>query len=775
MMPSINLPWEPLRKAFLPLLLAAAASLAAQAQVPSKVGERLTRGESLTIVTYGTSLTAGGEWVRQLAQIMEARFPGQVTIVNTAKGGMTSKWGVAHLDERVLAHKPDVVFLEFAVNDAVERFHLSAPKARQNLVTMIDRIRRANPKAEIILQTTNPVIDRPQGHDGHRPDLEAMFAAVREVAKEKKTVLIDHEAGWKRELAKGEDHYRELVPDGLHPNERGDSVVAVPAILTALGISDDGTVSSPHPVEKPDGVTRSDILVYGGTSAAVVAAVQAKRMGKSVVLLTPDKHLGGMTSSGLGWTDLGDKRTIGGLSREFFQRVYEHYQSDTAWKQQRREDFGGAAQGTSATDDESKTMWVFEPHVAEGIFNRWIEENNIPVVHGRLDLQAGVAKRGPHIEAIRTEDGRVFAANVFIDATYEGDLMSKAGVRYAVGRESNRTYGETLNGIQVRNAVKNQLPKGISPYVRPGDPGSGLLPGVNPNAGGPDGEGDDKIQAYCYRMVLTDADENRVPVPKPEGYNEADYEILFRAIEAGQTSRFFKFDFVPNRKTDSNNASGISTDFIGMSYAYPEAGYAEREEIARAHERWQRGLIWTLQNHPRVPADLRESYRKWGLPRDEFADNENWPYQLYVREARRMIGEFVMTEKTLRNKHGVKRSVGMGSYAMDSHNVQRIVDTHGHLINEGDVQKPTEGPYQIDYGAIVPKRAEVDNLLVPVCVSASHIAYGSIRMEPVFMILGQSAATAAALAVEKKIPVQAVDYKDLKARLLQDGQVLELR
>lgn len=763
------------RKALLPGFLTLTFALAARAQVPSSIGERLGNGEKLTIVTYGTSLTAGGGWVRQIKQALDAKFPGRVELVNAAKGGMNSEWGVANLDERVLARKPDVVFIEFAVNDAVERFHLSVPQARRNLESMIDRIRRSNPKTEIVLQVTNPVIDRPKGHDGYRPTLEETFAMVRAVAKEKGTVLIDHEGAWKRELERGEAHYHELVPDGLHPNERGYAAVATPRILAALGVSGAGAVSaSPSSAEPDDGVTRSEILVYGGTSAAVIAAVQAKQMGRKVVLLTPDKHLGGMTSGGLGWTDLGDKRTIGGLSREFYRRIYDYYQNDDAWTMQRRDGFGGAAQGTSAMDEETKTMWVFEPRVAEKIFDRLLEENDVPVVHGRLDLGKGVAKRGPRIEAIRTEDGRVFSAAVFIDATYEGDLMAKAGVSYAVGREPNRKYGETHNGIQVRYADKNQLPKGISPYVTPGDPGSGLLPGVNPGAGGRDGEGDDKIQAYCYRMVLTDAPKNRVPIERPQDYDEADYEILFRAIEAGQTSQFLKFDLVPNRKTDSNNASGISTDFIGMNYAYPEAGYAEREKIARAHERWQRGLIWTLQNHLRVPRDLRDRYRKWGLPKDEFTDNGNWPHQLYVREARRMLGDVVMTEQTLRDKRSVKRSIGMGSYKMDSHNVQRIVDANGHLINEGDVQKSTDGPYQIDYGSIIPHRAEAENLLVPVCLSASHIAYGSIRMEPVFMILAQSAATAAALAVEKKVPVQAVGYAGLKARLLEDGQVLEL-
>lgn len=750
---------------------------AASGHSADSVADRLKAGESLNIVTYGTSLTAGGGWVRQMKAALDAKFPGQVTLENTAKGGMTSEWGVENFDERVAAKKPDVLFLEFAVNDAVERFGISQAKSRRNLEALIDRARRANPNVEIVLQTTNPVIDRPKGHDGHRPDLEKRFETVREVAAAKNTLLVDNESAWRRILEEDEATFRKLVPDGLHPNPEGYEKVVTPVLLSTLGLSDaQKENAAPAQGETPsaEGVVRSDILIYGGTSAAVTAAVQAKKMGRSVVLLTPDKHLGGLTSGGLGWTDLGDARTIGGLSREFYHRVYKHYQQPEAWTWQPRESFGGHAQGTSAMDEVNETMWVFEPRVAEKIFDDLVAEHGIRVEHGRLNLESGVAKRGPRIQAIRTEDGRVFAAGMFIDATYEGDLMAKAGVSYAIGREPNAKYGEKFNGIQEGQAKKNQLPAGISPYVVPGDPKSGLLPGVNADAGGADGAGDGKIQAYCYRMVLTTVPENRIPIRKPEGYDEKDFEILFRAIEAGQENRFFKVDAVPNRKTDSNNASGISCDYIGMNYEYPEADYETRERIADAHRDWQLGILWTLQNHPRVPEKIRDAHAKWGLPADEFVDNGNWSPQLYVREARRMVSDFVMTERTIHDKKGVAKPIGMGSYNMDSHHVQRIVGRNGDLINEGDVQESAHGPYQIDYGAIIPKQSECENLLVPVCLSASHIAYGSIRMEPVFMILGQSAAAAASIALEDKVPVQRVDYRKLKDRLEKDGQTLSL-
>ncbi|MDD5349176.1 MAG: FAD-dependent oxidoreductase [Chthoniobacteraceae bacterium] len=542
----------------------------------------------------------------------------------------------------------------------------------------------------------------------------------------------------------------------------------VSAGIAAFPLASSRAQDTPSPAPE-----RRDICVYGETSAGVIAAVQAQKMGKSVVLIAVNKHLGGLTSGGLGFTDMGNVQTLGGMSRDYFHRIWSHYQKEQAWKFEPKQAFKNIGQGNPALNDELQIATVFEPHVAEAVFDELVAENHIEVVHGRLDLKNGVTKTGGKIQTIRLEDGRVFAAGMYIDATYEGDLMAKAGVTYAVGREPNARYKETANGIQTP-AAKNQLPEGIDPYAKPGDPSSGLLPGVNANAGGAVGAGDTKIQAYCYRMCLTDIPENRVEIQKPAGYREEDYELLFRSIEKDPKPKFFKLSMLPNRKTDSNNNTGLSTDFIGMNYAYPDAGYARREEIALAHKRWQLGLVWTLQNHPRVPEALRAYYKPWGLPKDEFADNGNWSPQLYVREARRMVSDYVVTETRILNPRLPRRSVGMGSYTLDSHHVQRVVDAKGFVRNEGDVQKKTPKPYGIDYGAIVPKARECGNLLVPVCLSASHIAYGSIRMEPVFMTLGQSAATAAAQALDENVPVQKVDYAKLKARLEADQQILRL-
>lgn len=517
-----------------------------------------------------------------------------------------------------------------------------------------------------------------------------------------------------------------------------------------------------------------DFCVYGGTSGAVVAAVQAKKLNKSVVIVSPDRFLGGLTSGGLGLTDIGDERILGGLSREFFHRVYQHYQQDSAWNIEPREKFRNFGQGAKSMNHEAKTMSTFEPKVAQAIFEAWVKENDITLIQGRLDRsEKGIVKEGKSISSIRTMDGKTVQAKIFIDATYEGDLMALAGVSYTLGREANSQYGEKANGIQPGH-TGNQLPRGIDPYVVPKDPASGLLPGVNPDLGGEKFAGDKKLQAYCYRMCLTNDAGNSIAIPKPDGYDEKDYEIVFRAIEAGQKTRFFKFSPVPNYKTDSNNDSGASTDFIGMNYDYPEADYATREKIAKAHENWQRGLVWTLQNHPRVPEEIRKKHAGWGLPKDEFVENGHWAHALYVREARRMAGDYVATEKSVTNEEKIQRSIGMGAYKMDSHHVQRYVTSEGDVQNEGDVQLAINGPYGIDYGTIVPKKDECDNLFVTFCVSSSHIAFGSIRMEPVFMVLSQSAVTAGAMAIDGKLAVQDVPYADLEKKLLADGQRLKI-
>ena len=515
-----------------------------------------------------------------------------------------------------------------------------------------------------------------------------------------------------------------------------------------------------------------DVVVYGGTSGGIAAAVQSRRMGKSAILIEPSQHLGGLSSGGLGATDIGNKAAIGGISREFYRRIQKHYGNAAAWKHEPPERYKSGRASENAKDD---AMWTFEPGVAESIFRALLEECAAEVVTGqRLDRSTGgVRREGKRIRSIRLEGGRVVRGRRFIDATYEGDLMAAAGVSYMVGREANSVYDETLNGVQTKNALKHQFVQGVDPYVIKGDQTSGLLPGVHAGPPGSDGNGDSRVQAYNFRLCLTDVKENQIPFEKPEDYDERRYELLFRDFEAGENRIPWSPTMMPNRKTDVNNNHGFSTDYIGESYNWAEADYPARERIFAEHLSYTRGLLWTLANHPRVPAHVRQEVSRWGLCKDEFQESRGWPHQLYVREARRMIGAVVMTQHHCQGKQVAEDAVGLAAYTMDSHNVQRYVDAQGQVRNEGDVQVGGFPPYPIAYRALTPRKEECENLLVPVCLSASHIAYGSIRMEPVFMVLGQSAATAAVHSLVGDVAVQDIDVVRLQERLAADGQVLK--
>lgn len=520
----------------------------------------------------------------------------------------------------------------------------------------------------------------------------------------------------------------------------------------------------------------ADIIVYGGTSAAITAAVEAVQSGKTVLVVSPDKHLGGLSSGGLGFTDTGDKSTIGGLSREFYHRVWQHYNDSATWKWQKHSEYGNKGQGTVAMDGINRTMWIFEPHVAEQVFEDFVAEHQITVLRDEwLNRTNGVVTKDKKIVSFKTLSGKVFTGKMFIDATYEGDLMAAAGVSYHVGREACSVYNETWNGVQADAKHHGHYFKDkIDPYQTAGKPESGLLYGISPEPIASNGTGDHKIQAYCFRLCMSNHPENRIPFPKPENYNPANYELLARVFDAGWREWFNKFDKIPNRKTDTNNHGPFSSDFIGMNYDYPEASYERRKEIIQAHEDYQKGLLYFVANDPRVPKEIHDEMQNWGLAKDEFQDNGNWSRQLYIREARRLLGEYVTSENDVLAKHEVPKPVGMGSYAMDSHNIQRYVTAEGYVQNEGDIGVEPQAPYAISYGSIVPKKDECQNLVVPVCVSSSHIAYGSIRMEPVFMILGQSAAIAASQAIDMNQPVQDIPYETLKEKLLERGQVLSL-
>lgn len=524
----------------------------------------------------------------------------------------------------------------------------------------------------------------------------------------------------------------------------------------------------------------ADICIFGGTSGGLAAAIQAARMGRTVVIAEPSQHVGGLTTGGLGATDIGNKAAIGGIAREFYERIFQHYSDAKAWNWVSTEQAAKSAAGQDHGKDPiaeklgRPTRWTFEPKVASKIYADMLAEAKLSVLRG--ERLASVKKNGARIVEFTTEKGDVFRAKMFIDATYEGDLMAKAGVSFHVGREANATYGETLNGVRA-NTPSHQFTLPVDPYVKPGDATSGLLPFIQPGDGGKPGDGDACVQAYNFRLCMTKVEANRTPWVKPEGYKESDFELLARHIEAHEkgakplrVGSLMNPVPMPNGKTDTNNNGAFSTDFIGRNYDYPNADYATRERIAKEHENYIRGFLYFLSTSERVPQRLRDEINAWGLAKDEFTGTANFPPQMYVREARRMISDYVMTESDCRWKRKAEDAVGLGAYNMDSHNCQRLVK-NGHIENEGDVQVGVK-PYPISYRSIVPKRSECENLFVPVCLAASHIAYGSIRMEPVFMILGQSSATAASIAIDAKSTVQDVDYAKLRERLEKDGQVL---
>ncbi len=498
-----------------------------------------------------------------------------------------------------------------------------------------------------------------------------------------------------------------------------------------------------------------DVVVYGGTAGGVIAAVAATREGMKTALVEPGVHLGGMVSGGLGWTDYGKKEVIGGCALEFYYRVGRHYQMPL---------YG------------QDVAWLPEPHVAEEIFRGMVREAGVALFeHERVVEKNGVRKQGARVTAIATEAGDQFTARVFIDSTYEGDLMVQAGVSYTFGREAAPQYGESLAGVREQTPY-HQFLVSVSAY----DAAGKLLPEISARTLPAAGSADKAVQAYNYRMCLTDVAANRVAFAKPVGYDAGRYELLARLIRARTEAEgrvpaldtLVTLSRIPNGKTDINNNGAFSTDYIGGSWNYPDASYAEREKIWQAHKDYQAGFFYFLANDPRVPESLRQEMNRWGLAKDEFTDTENWPHQLYIREARRMVGEYVMTQKDLQTDRAKPDAIGMGSYNSDSHNVERIVGRDGNVRNEGDMQVPVQ-PYQIPYRVMLPRRVEAENLLVPVAFSASHVAYSSIRMEPQYMILGHAAGVAARLAVGGGKAVQDIDVSALMAKLRKEGAILE--
>ena len=521
-------------------------------------------------------------------------------------------------------------------------------------------------------------------------------------------------------------------------------------VLTAVAVT---AAAAGIAGQRPSGSPQTfDLVVYGGTAGGVMTAVAAAREGLTVALLEPGRHLGGMVSGGLGWTDYGRKEVIGGYSLEFFQRVGAKYGRDIEWH--------------------------FEAHVAEAVFNELVKETGVRVfLQHRLREKKGVTKSGTTVIGLVTENGASVRGRIFADASYEGDLMAQSGVTYTWGREGISEYNESLAGVRDRTPL-HQFRAAVSPV----DSSGKLLPEIMPRSKDPVGAADKRVQAYNFRLCMTKNADNRVAWPKPAGYSPARYELLARYLPALEQelkrplaiNDVMKADILQNGKTDTNNNGAFSTDYIGGSYGYPEGDYAIRARIRQKHVDYIQGFLYFLASDARVPSALLQEMKQWGLCKDEFVDNDHWPYQLYVREARRMVGEYVMSQKDIQTELTKPDSIGMGSYNSDSHNVQRRPTEDGSAVeNEGDMQVAVK-PYEITYRMLLPRRAEATNLLVPVCISATHVAYSTLRMEPQYMILGQAAGVAAKMAIDGKYAVQDVDTKALSAKLLSQRAVLHL-
>ncbi len=765
------------------ILLFVLCAFSCQAAEKSRLVTNLEAGKKQVVVAYGTSLTANGAWVSQMAGALNERFPGLATVIRSGGSGQWSEWGVANLEKRVLQKHPDTVFIEFSINDSVERFKGSVEIAKANLEKMTDAIRKTNPQCEIVLMTMTPGDSYPEGHYSYRKEIEAYYEMYRSVAKAKNFLLIDHYPNWKALQTSDKELYQKYIPDGIHPTALGCARVVTPLILNALGIEHLASIEVHDEVpvyyrsadERKPAVRECEVAVYGGTPAGVTAAIQAARMGRKTVLLSFNRHVGGMTSGGLTATDLGNKDSIGGIAKEFYTRLGH------------------------ITD--------FSSSAAETLYLAMLKEAGVMVLFDQ-HLES-VEMKENQIVSITMEAGQTIKAGAFIDSTYEGDLMAAAKVSYRVGREPNGSFNETLAGQWQQISWKNvyqfcQLP--ISPYMVPNDPASGLLPEISADKAGGPGEGDYRVQAYNFRMDLSNK-EDRVPFPKPKGYDSTRYGLLARFLNAdpgiqwrlNYTTQAMTDGPVQMRNGDSNNAGSFSSDLIGGSNRWPDGTYEPlsfselppprrglpmslrelyelRERIFQDHVSYQQGLLYFLANDPQVPKELQQRAKQFGLDPGEFKQSGNWPHQLYVREARRMVSDYVMTQADCESKSVAEDSVGLASYPMDSHFCQRVVvEENGKATvrNEGGfggVNCPK--PYPISYRSIVPKRGECANLLVPVCLSSSHVAYGSIRMEPVFMILGQSAGAAASLAIDRKLAVQEVAYPELLEKLEAARQVL---
>jgi hypothetical protein len=608
------------------------------------------------------------------------------------------------------------------------------------------------PECELWFATSNPV-SLPDSHQHHRPLLDRYYAATRDRAHALHLKIVDLEHDWLPVFNRGTPALKRFLPTSDRPSPQGINHFVIPRLLAALG-------------------ARNDLVIYGSTPSGIIAAQQAARMNASVLVCGADQSIGGMMSNGLSVPDTGKMPdSIAGLTRDFFQSIDQYYRSNSAWLWQSKDDFWNGPTQPDTRSPSTDSIWTAEPHVAELLFERVVSENNLAILRASpLNETRPILKQNNRVLALRTANGEILRGDVFIDASYEGDLLAAADVEHSAVRESNAQYDESFNGARVSyNTSQFPVNPGISGLLNPANRSSPLIPGVLPQRP-PDGSEDSYLQASCFRPSLSKNPANRIPFERPADYNPDEFELVARFCTATndpqKLQRLFSPTSIPNAKADVSQQAAIGTNLPNGNLQYGAMSRAQRKALAEKHERYLRGLLFFLVNDPRIPANIRENVGKWGLAADEFQGNRNWPELLYVRETRRMVGAYVLTEKDILHERRAENVVLINNYGnITNHHATLRITREGEVEAEGATYTSILKGLRIPYEAITPKSHQTANLLVPVCHSASHVAFGATRFEPVYMALGQVAATAAVLSQQLNLPVQEIPYSTLREKI----------
>jgi hypothetical protein len=739
------------------IALGQSTSPASQQPIPasSRVIRKIESGE-LGRITLITSTAFSATEIRdRLHEELSARYPKKnfaLSAILPPPHGSRQKLAFEDTFTRLLNERPDLLLVELSLENALPAAEVSIALHRNMLNRIAEFMADNLPECELWFATSNPVT-LPDSHQHHRPLLERYYAATRDRAHALHLKLVDLEHDWRPVFNRGTPALKRFLPTNDRPSPEGINHFVIPRLLAALG-------------------ARNDLVIYGSTPSGIIAAQQATRMNASVLLCGADQSIGGMMSNGLSVPDTGRMPdSIAGLTRDFFQSIDHHYRSNSAWRWQSKDDFWNGPTQPDTRSPGTDSIWSAEPHVAELLFERVVSENNLAILRASpLNETQPILKQNNRILALRTANGEILRGDVFIDASYEGDLLAAAEVDHSAVRESNAQYDESFNGVRVSyNTSQFPINPGIHGFLNPADHTSPLLVGVLPPRK-PDGSEDPYLQASCFRPSLSQNPANRIPFERPADYNPDEFELVARFCTATNDPQklqsLFSPTTIPNAKGDVSQKAAVGPNLPNSNRDYATMSRAQRKALAEKHERYLRGLLFFLTNDPRIPTSIRESTSKWGLAADEFQGNRNWPELLYVREARRMVGAYVLTEKDILHERRAENVVLINNYGnITNHHATLRITREGEVEAEGATYTSILKGLRIPYEAITPKSHQTANLLVPVCHSASHVAFGATRFEPVYMALGQVAATAAILSQQLNLPVQEIPYSTLREKI----------